>query len=102
LSEYFIDKKISELKAAEQEAKNSINKHKDIIVKQQKNTINIEDSIRYINNGLVELGLNDFHIEELIFNVSQFILFVIYLAIMSGYSLINAINKIIKLLNSIF
>jgi hypothetical protein len=45
-----IDKKISELKAAEQEAKNSINKHKDIIVKQQKNTINIEDSIRYINN----------------------------------------------------
>jgi wobble nucleotide-excising tRNase len=59
-----IDKKISELKAAEQEAKNSINKHKDIIVKQQKNTINIEDSIRYINNGLVELGLNDFHIEK--------------------------------------
>lgn len=59
-----IEKKIGELKTAEQEAKKSISKQKDIIAEQQKNTINIEQSISFINNGLIELGLDDFHIEK--------------------------------------
>lgn len=59
-----IEKKIGELKTAEQEAEKSISTQKDIIAVQQKNTINIEQSINFINNGLVELGLDDFHIEK--------------------------------------
>ncbi|MEA1968626.1 MAG: AAA family ATPase [Thermodesulfobacteriota bacterium] len=59
-----IEKKIGELKTAEQEAEKSISIQKDIIAEQQKNTINIEQSINFINDGLVELGLDDFHIEK--------------------------------------
>lgn len=59
-----IEKKIGELKIAKQEAEKSISTQKDIIAEQQKNTINIEQSINFINNGLVELGLDDFHIKK--------------------------------------
>ncbi len=69
ISAYFkdetdIEKKIGELKNAEQEVEKSIGAQKDIIAEQQKKTINIEQSIAYINNGLVELGLSDFSIEK--------------------------------------
>ena len=57
-----IEKKISELKIAEQEAEKSISTQKDIIAEQQKRTVNIEQSITFINNGLVELGLDGFSV----------------------------------------
>ncbi len=59
-----IEKKIGELKTAEQEAEKSISTQKDTIAEQQKKTINIEQSITFINNALVELGLDDFSIEK--------------------------------------
>ena len=59
-----IEKKIDELKISEQEIEKDIKKQKEIIAEQQKKTINIEQSITFINNGLVELGLDDFSIEK--------------------------------------
>jgi len=59
-----IKKKIGELKTAEQEAEKSIITQKNVIAEQQKKTINIEQSITFINNGLVELGLDDFSIDK--------------------------------------
>ncbi len=59
-----IEKKIGELKISEQEVENSIKIQKEIITEQQKRTVNIEQSIKFINNGLVELGLDDFSIEK--------------------------------------
>jgi len=59
-----IEKKIGELAKSEQEVENSIRTQKEIIAEQQKKTINIEQSITFINNGLVELGLDDFSIEK--------------------------------------
>jgi len=59
-----IEKKITELTKTLKESGESITTQKNIIAEQQKNTINIEQSINFINNGLVELGLDDFHIEK--------------------------------------
>ncbi len=59
-----IEKKIGELETAEQEVEKSISTHKKIIAEQQKKTINIEQSITFINNSLVGLGLDDFSIEK--------------------------------------
>lgn len=59
-----IEKKIGELKVSEQEVEKSIRTQKDIIAEQHKKTINIEQSITFINNGLVGLGLDDFSIEK--------------------------------------
>ena len=59
-----IEKKIAELTKSLEDSQESITTQKDVIAEQQKNTINIEQSINFINNGLVELGLDDFHIEK--------------------------------------
>lgn len=59
-----IEKKIGDMTIKKQEAQDFINKQGSIIIKQQENTINIEQSIKFINNGLVELGLDDFYIEK--------------------------------------
>lgn len=59
-----IEKKIGDMTIKKQEAQDFINKQDSIIIKQQENTINIEQSIKFINNGLVELGLDDFYIEK--------------------------------------
>jgi wobble nucleotide-excising tRNase len=37
---------------------------KKIIIEQQKKTVNIEEAIGNINNGLLELGIDSFHIEK--------------------------------------
>lgn len=42
--------------------KENINIQKIIIIEEQKKTINIDDAIISINNGLVDLGINDFEI----------------------------------------
>jgi wobble nucleotide-excising tRNase len=39
-----------------------IKKQKEIIVEQQKNTVNIEEAITNINNELIDLGIEDFNI----------------------------------------
>lgn len=59
-----IEKKIGDMTIKKQEAQDFINKQVSIIIKQQENTINIEQSIKFINNGLVGLGLDDFYIEK--------------------------------------
>lgn len=59
-----IEKKIGDMTIKKQEAQDFINKQGSIIIKQQENTINIEQSIKFINNSLVELGLDDFYIEK--------------------------------------
>lgn len=59
-----IEKKIGDMTIKKQEAQDFINKQGSIIIKQQENTINIEQSIKFINNGLVGLGLDDFYIEK--------------------------------------
>lgn len=41
-----------------------IDKQKEIIVKQQKQTVNIEEAIININNGLIDLGVEDFKIKH--------------------------------------
>ncbi|MDK3159505.1 AAA family ATPase [Kamptonema cortianum] len=39
-----------------------INKQREIIVEQQKQTVNIQEAINNINNGLIDLGIYDFKI----------------------------------------
>lgn len=41
-----------------------IGKQKEIIVEQQKQTVNIEEAIININNGLIDLGIEDFKIKH--------------------------------------
>lgn len=50
-----INKNISDIKA-------NVSTQKNIIRVQQKNTVNIEEAIANINNGLIELGIDDFRI----------------------------------------
>lgn len=41
-----------------------IDKQKEIIIEQQKQTVNIEEAIININNGLIDLGIEDFKIKH--------------------------------------
>ena len=41
-----------------------IQKQREIIVEQQKQTVNIEEAIANINNGLLDLGIHDFKIKQ--------------------------------------
>lgn len=57
----------SKLKVIEKELlviNNSIKEQEEIIKKEQKNTVNIEDAIISINGGLLELGIDDFEIKK--------------------------------------
>lgn len=57
-------KNISAINKSVQIFNNEIVKQKAIIVEQQKQTVNIEDAITNINNGLVDLGIEDFKIKN--------------------------------------
>ncbi len=59
-----IETKITELKKTLEESEKSITIQKTVIAEQQEKTINVEQSITFINNGLVELGLDDFSLEK--------------------------------------
>ncbi|OQP58708.1 hypothetical protein A3860_39450 [Niastella vici] len=52
-----INKALSDLAA-------EMKKHKEIIIEQQKQTVNIEEAVMNINNGLIDLGIDDFKIEH--------------------------------------
>jgi len=66
----FISDKIASQKStaliskAIQDFINEISKQKEIIVEQQKETVNIEEAIININNGLFDLGIVDFKIKH--------------------------------------
>ena len=59
-----IEKKTTEISKTLKESEESIVKQKQVIAEQQEKTVNIEQSITFINNGLVELGLDDFHVKK--------------------------------------
>lgn len=69
ISSYISDKAqsqktISAINKAVQTFNDEIGKQKTIIVEQQKQTVNIEDAITNINNGLIDLGIEDFKIKN--------------------------------------
>ena len=69
LATYLKEKKDAEKKIADTSQKictieNHIKTHNETIREQQKNTVNIEKAITSINNGLSDLGLDDFRIEK--------------------------------------
>lgn len=57
-------KNITPINKAAQEFDNEIGKQKGIIVEEQKQTVNIEEAIININNGLIDLGIEDFKIKH--------------------------------------
>jgi wobble nucleotide-excising tRNase len=59
-----IEQKIKKLKNDIKQIEGSIAIQSQIVSEQQKKTVNIEKPITFINNGLTELGLEDFHIEK--------------------------------------
>ncbi|MTI88312.1 MAG: hypothetical protein FH748_10120 [Balneolaceae bacterium] len=58
------NQKIKSLTSKVQDFKDEISKQNDEIVKQQKKTVNIEEAISNINNGLIDLGIEDFKIKH--------------------------------------
>jgi wobble nucleotide-excising tRNase len=69
ISSYISDKSqshkiVSGLKQAIEKLDSDIQKQREIIVEQQKQTVNIEVAIANINNGLLDLGIHDFKIEK--------------------------------------
>jgi wobble nucleotide-excising tRNase len=69
ISSYISDKaqsqkNISVINKAVQTFNDEIGKQKTIIIEQQKQTVNIEDAITNINNGLIDLGIEDFKIKN--------------------------------------
>jgi len=57
-----IQKKTKEINTEIRSIENNVTAQKDIITKQQINTVNIEEAIANINSGLVELGIDSFRI----------------------------------------
>lgn len=69
ISSYISDKSQSQksvtgLKQAIEKLDSDIQKQREIIVEQQKQTVNIEEAIANINNGLLDLGIHDFKIKQ--------------------------------------
>jgi len=67
ISSYTSDKtqsknKIEAINKTIEDIESKIEKQTKIIVEQQKNTVNIEEAITNINNGLIDLGIEDFKI----------------------------------------
>ncbi|OPY83715.1 MAG: hypothetical protein A4E71_02892 [Smithella sp. PtaU1.Bin162] len=60
-----IDSKIKDLQKEIDTIETNIAGQKKIIEEQQKKTVNIEEAILNINNGLIELGIEGFKIEKL-------------------------------------
>ena len=59
-----IEKKVKILHDQVKSIEDQVTAQKFIIADQQKKTVNIEEAIGNINNGLLELGINEFHIEK--------------------------------------
>ncbi len=59
-----IEKKLKNLKDEIIKIDDDITAQKLIIIDQQKKTINIDEAIANINDGLIELGIDGFHIEK--------------------------------------
>lgn len=59
-----LEKVILEINKSLKNLDSEIDKQKEIIVDQQKETINIEEAIRNINDGLIDLGIEDFKIKN--------------------------------------
>lgn len=57
-------KTLSAINKSIQDFETEIGKQKAIIIEQQKQTINIEEAITNINNGLIDLGIEDFKIKH--------------------------------------
>ena len=57
-------KTITAIEKALQDIETEIGNQKKIIVEQQKQTVNIEEAITNINNGLIDLGIEDFKIKH--------------------------------------
>jgi wobble nucleotide-excising tRNase len=55
---------ISAITIAIQSISKKVKKQEEIIVEQQRQTVNIEEAITSINNGLIELGIDEFKIEK--------------------------------------
>ena len=69
ISEYFkdtkeIDDKVNKVDLEIKQLEDKFGVQEKIISEQQKNTINIEEAIININNGLIDLGIEDFRIEK--------------------------------------
>lgn len=69
ISSYISDKAksqkyIAALNQAIGKLDSDIQKQREIIVEQQKQTVNIEEAIANINNGLIDLGIHDFKIKQ--------------------------------------
>ncbi len=69
ISSYISDKSqshkiVSGLKQAIEKLDSDIQKQREIIVEQQKQTVNIEEAIANINNGLLDFGIHDFKIKQ--------------------------------------
>ncbi|MGY5849335.1 AAA family ATPase [Salegentibacter sp. F14] len=59
-----LSEKIEGYKKTEKELLDYLKTQNEIIVEQQKLTVNVEEAIKNINNGLLELGIQDFKIEK--------------------------------------
>jgi len=59
-----LEKKVTDLIKKLIEIDKNIYSQQQIVIEQQKKTVNIEKSITFINNGLIELGLDDFRIKK--------------------------------------
>lgn len=57
-------KNIASINNSIQSFDTEIGKQKEIIIEQQKQTVNIEEAIININNGLIDLGIEDFKIKH--------------------------------------
>ena len=57
-------KTLSAINKSIQDFETEIGKQKAIIIEQQKETINIKEAITNINNGLIDLGIEDFNIKH--------------------------------------
>jgi len=69
ISEYFkdmkkVDDEVNKVNLEIKQLEDKIGVQKKIVSEQQKNTINIEEAIININNGLIDLGIEDFRIEK--------------------------------------
>lgn len=58
------EKKIRDIAKTISDIDKGIRDQKTVIVEQQKKTVNIEEAIANINSGLIELGIDGFHIEK--------------------------------------
>lgn len=59
-----VESKLKEMSISKVEVEKKASKKRDEIVELQKTTVNIEEAITNINNGLIQLGITDFSIEK--------------------------------------